>query len=99
MHNLPFGDHRPIVGNIYRTTSTHVVRIKSTGLWKLNAAILEEDEYVELVHVFIEEMSQHPSRIDYVDCWWENTFKSGQHQNQNHEQCKFQSCMLHGVET
>ena len=77
LHNLPFGDHRPIVGNINSATSNHVVRKKSAGLWKLNAAILEEDEYVELVHVFIEEMSQHPSRIDNVDYWWENTFKPG----------------------
>ena len=40
LHNLPFGDHRPIVGNINSATSNHVVRKKSTGLWKLNAAIL-----------------------------------------------------------
>ncbi len=42
-----------------------------------NTSILEEEEYVELVHVFIKEMSQHPSRIETVDQWWENTFKPG----------------------
>ena len=46
-------------------------------LWSLNISILEEEEYVELVHVFIEEMSQHLSRIENVDHWWENIFKPG----------------------
>jgi hypothetical protein len=77
LHDLPLGDHRPIVGYINSTTPRPVVRKKSMDLWKLNTAILEEEEYIELVHVFIEEMSQHPSRIANVDHWWENTFKPG----------------------
>jgi hypothetical protein len=49
------------------------VRNKSKDLWKLNISILEEEEYIKLVHVFIDEMSQHTSRIENIDHWWENT--------------------------
>jgi len=77
LHDLPLGDHRPIVGYINSTTPFRAVRNKSMDLWKLNTSILEEEEYVELVHGFIEEMSQHPSRIENVDHWWENIFKPG----------------------
>ncbi|KAI9550752.1 hypothetical protein GHT06_004945 [Daphnia sinensis] len=77
LHELPLGDHRPIVGYKNSTTPPCVVRNKSRNLWKLNTSILEEEEYIKLVHVFIEEMSQHPSRIGNVDHWWENIFKPG----------------------
>ncbi len=29
------------------------------------------------MHVFIDEMSQHTSRIEKIDHWWDNTFKPG----------------------
>jgi len=77
LHDLPLGDHRPIVGYINSTTPPRVVRNKSKDLWKLNISILEEEEYIKLVHVFIDEMSQHTSRIENIDHWWENTFKPG----------------------
>jgi exonuclease III len=77
LHDLPLGDHRPIVGYINSTVPRPVMRKKSMDLWKLNTSILDEEEYVELVHAFIEEMSQHPSRIENVDHWWEYTFKPG----------------------
>ena len=77
LHDLPLGDHRPIVGYINNTTPPRVVRNKSKDLWKLNISILEEEEYIKLVHVFIDEMSQHTSRIENIDHWWENTFKPG----------------------
>ena len=77
MHDLPLGDHRPIVGYINNTTPPRVVRNKSKDLWKLNISILEEEEYIKLVHVFIDEMSQHTSRIENIDHWWENIFKPG----------------------
>jgi hypothetical protein len=77
LHDLPLGDHRPIVGYINSTTPPRVVRNEKMDLWKLNTSILEEEEYVELVHGFIEEMSQHLSRIENVDTWWENIFKPG----------------------
>jgi hypothetical protein len=75
LHDLPLGDHRPIVGYINSTTPPRVVRNKSENLWKLNTSIVEEEEYINLVHVFIEEMSQQPSRIENVDHWWEIIFK------------------------
>ena len=77
LHDLPLGDHRPIVGYINNTTPPRVVRNKSKDLWKLNISILEEEEYIKLVHVFIDEMSQHTSRIENIDHWWENIFKPG----------------------
>ena len=77
LHDLPLGDHRPIVGYINSTTPPRIVRNKSKDLWKLNISILEEEEYIKLVHVFIDEMSQHTSRIENIDHWWENTFKPG----------------------
>ena len=77
VHDLPLGDHRPIVGYINSTTPPRVVRNESMDLWKLNTSILEEEEYVELVHVFIEEISQHLSRIENADHWRENIFKPG----------------------
>ena len=77
-HNLPFGDHRPVVGYINSTpTPRKVTKRKSFDLWKLNTAVLDEDGYVDLVKVFIEEMSTHPSRSSNVDHWWENIFKPG----------------------
>ncbi len=75
MHDLPFGDHRPVVGYIDSNAPCRVDRERSMDLWKLNTAVLEEEEYIELVKNFIVDMSQHPSRNENVDHWWEHIFK------------------------
>ena len=77
MHNLPFGDHRPVVGYINSANPPPRTKRKPMDIWKLNTAILDEDEYVTLVKTFIDEMSQHPSYTNNVDSWWENLFKPG----------------------
>ncbi|EFX62199.1 hypothetical protein DAPPUDRAFT_120432 [Daphnia pulex] len=61
LHDIPLGDHRPIVGYINSTTPPHIVRNKSRNLWKLITSILEEEEYINLVHVFMKKcLNTHP---------------------------------------
>lgn len=75
--SLPFGDHSALVAVIKDGQQLANVLKRTPGLWKLNTAILDEENYVLLINKFFAEIAQHPSRISDVGYWWESIFKNG----------------------
>ena len=73
--NFVTGDHQSVTVNFLPDTMLNR-RSENRGVWKLNAAILSEESYVEEIKKVIEKSAKNPMRKQDVSLWWDNNFKT-----------------------
>ena len=75
---LPMGDHAPLVVHLEADlSSVSVAKPKTSSVWKLNCAILSEEEYGDFINNYISDMAMHPLRERDVGLWWDQVLKPG----------------------
>ena len=75
---LPMGDHAPVIGHVDADLAgTPVAKPKTSSVWKLNCAILSEEEYGDFIKSYISDMAMHPLRERDVGKWWDQVLKPG----------------------
>ncbi len=74
---LSISDHLSLECTILHSGTIPRSRFKNKNLWKLNTAVLSEDEFKIRITSFIESSLNHPLRENDCVKWWENIFKPG----------------------
>ena len=74
---LSISDHHSLECTILLSSTVTRSSFNNTNLWKLNTAVLSEEEFKSRIQSFIEGSINHPLRE--TDCvnWWDKIFKPG----------------------
>lgn len=72
-----FTDHHCIALELNREVGVATVGRQSSGLWKMNTSILNDECFQAYFYEFWSRINLHALRSSDVTSWWENVFKPG----------------------
>ncbi len=72
-----FSDHHCLSISIENRKQESRKTPKTLRIWKMNTAILEEEDYSVRIHTFINEARKHQLHSSDIRKWWDEIFKTG----------------------
>lgn len=76
VENVSFSDHACVEVTL-KNTSLTCKQNKQRKMWKMNSAVLEEEEYKERLLTFVRAARKHPLWKEDRSKWWDDVFKLG----------------------
>ena len=67
---VPYSDHKLIIGEVHSAPGMNST-ITGKSYWKLNTAVLEEEEYQNRISKKIDQASTLKPLYENVDLWWD----------------------------